>query len=282
MHHWRASRVDGGGSPRCRCPGGTCRSLTDVSGRVDAGSAAAGFLRATARRRAHGGAGAAPTVVGLLPGARGGEARSAPRLPTTPAHGSDRRSRRTAARPEAPRGRQPMARGLTHAQVSMPTSRRRSFFPCPTKIEPRRRSGLGERERVLDPQPGAPQHDDQSVDAMAVAIVPGLAHDRDDLIDRRRVRRVGLTLVARGYPNTKTGRGCRRAAARQRQAAAEKTTWLPPLRAGRLRAHLYRQSAVAAQRSSSDAPAPLLVSMKAGPLSRPCVRRLTPSLPNAG
>ena len=57
--------------------------------------------------------------------------------------------------------------------------------------------GLGQRERLLDSQPRAPEHHDQGVDAMPVAIVPGLAHDRDDLIDRRRVRRVGLTLVAR-------------------------------------------------------------------------------------
>src|SRR5436305_8265918 len=45
--------------------------------------------------------------------------------------------------------------------------------------------GLGQRQRLPDPQPGGPQHYDQRVEAMAVASVPGLAHDRDDLIDRR-------------------------------------------------------------------------------------------------
>ena len=127
---------------------------------------------------------------------------------------------------------------------------------APTLIE----IGLGQRERLLDAQPRAPEHHDQGVDAMPVAIVRGLAHDRDDLIDRRRVRRVRLTLVARGNPGTRSRRGRRRTAptgsVKQR---AEKTTWLPPLRARRLRAHFYRQRAVAAQRSSSDAPAPLVV-----------------------
>jgi hypothetical protein len=48
---------------------------------------------------------------------------------------------------------------------------------------------FGQRERLLDPQPGAPEHDDQGGEAMAAASVPGLAHDRNDLIDRRRVSR---------------------------------------------------------------------------------------------
>jgi hypothetical protein len=40
--------------------------------------------------------------------------------------------------------------------------------------------GLGQRERLVDPQTGAPQHDHQGDQAMTVAIIPGLAHDRDD------------------------------------------------------------------------------------------------------
>ncbi|HZE18276.1 MAG TPA: hypothetical protein VE197_22730, partial [Mycobacterium sp.] len=47
--------------------------------------------------------------------------------------------------------------------------------------------GLGERERLRDAQPGAPEHDDQRPEAMAVTCVWSLAHDGDDLIDRRRV-----------------------------------------------------------------------------------------------
>jgi len=60
----------------------------------------------------------------------------------------------------------------------------------PTRID-RRRCGIGSAgidapTEALDPQPRAPEHDDQRVEAMAVAIVPGLAHDRDDLINRWR------------------------------------------------------------------------------------------------
>ena len=40
---------------------------------------------------------------------------------------------------------------------------------------------------------------------MAVASMPGLAHDRDDLIDRRRVGGVSLALIARGYPGVGPG-----------------------------------------------------------------------------
>jgi len=47
--------------------------------------------------------------------------------------------------------------------------------------------GLGERERLLDTQPGAPEHHDQAVEAIAVALATSLAHYRDDLLDRRRI-----------------------------------------------------------------------------------------------
>jgi hypothetical protein len=36
---------------------------------------------------------------------------------------------------------------------------------------------------------------------MAVAIMAGLAHDRDDLVNRRRVRGVALALVTRRDPS---------------------------------------------------------------------------------
>jgi hypothetical protein len=94
-------------------------------------------------------------------------------------------------------------------------------------------TGRSASARRLDPQPGAPQHDDQRVVAMAVAIVPGLAHDRDDLIDRWRVRRVGLALLCAGpSPHATRAWSPASGVARRRQAAAEKTTCLPPLRAG--------------------------------------------------
>lgn len=55
--------------------------------------------------------------------------------------------------------------------------------------------GLGQRERLVDPQPGPPQHNDQPVDAIAVPDVGSVPHYRDDLIDHRRVSRVALALV---------------------------------------------------------------------------------------
>jgi hypothetical protein len=73
--------------------------------------------------------------------------------------------------------------------------------------------GLGQRERLVDPQPGAPQHHDQRADATAVAIVAGVAHHGHDLIDGRRVSRVALALVPWRDPGTKPGCGRRRATA---------------------------------------------------------------------
>jgi hypothetical protein len=51
--------------------------------------------------------------------------------------------------------------------------------------------GLGERKRLVDPNARAPQHNDQT----AVTSVSGLAHDRDDLVDRGRIGRVPAALV---------------------------------------------------------------------------------------
>ena len=59
---------------------------------------------------------------------------------------------------------------------------------------------LGERERLLDAQPGAPQHDDHRSHAPAVTVIAGVAHDRDDLLHRGRVGRVAHPLVARRAP----------------------------------------------------------------------------------
>jgi hypothetical protein len=52
-------------------------------------------------------------------------------------------------------------------------------------------------ERFLDPQPGTPQHHDQPADPIATDTVSGLAHDRDDLLDPRRIGRVAHPLVPR-------------------------------------------------------------------------------------
>jgi hypothetical protein len=42
----------------------------------------------------------------------------------------------------------------------------------------------------LNAHAGAPEHDDQRAQPPTVAVVAGVAHDGDDLVDRRRVGRV--------------------------------------------------------------------------------------------
>jgi hypothetical protein len=56
---------------------------------------------------------------------------------------------------------------------------------------------LGERERFVASQPGAPEHDDQPAHPQAVGRCTGLAHDGDDLLDLRRIGGIATALVAR-------------------------------------------------------------------------------------
>lgn len=59
---------------------------------------------------------------------------------------------------------------------------------------------LGKIQRLADPKPGAPQHHDQGAQPCAVRTVAGGAHDRDDLLDRRRIGRVADTLFLGARP----------------------------------------------------------------------------------
>jgi hypothetical protein len=99
-----------------------------------------------------------------------------------------------------------------HAHGSIPTSRRRSPFPCRISRLPRRSVavGLGEREGLLDPNARAPQHNDQTSHPPAVMTISGLAHDRDDLLDRGRIRRIPAALVGRDPPGVIARRRRRR------------------------------------------------------------------------
>jgi len=69
---------------------------------------------------------------------------------------------------------------------------------------------LGERERLIDPNARAPQHHDQTPHPPSVTAVSSLAHDRDDFVDRRRVRRVPAALVRRDPASVMAGHRRRR------------------------------------------------------------------------
>jgi hypothetical protein len=51
--------------------------------------------------------------------------------------------------------------------------------------------------RFADPQPGAPQQNNQSTKSLSVGAIANSTHHRDDLVDGRRVGRVVLALVPR-------------------------------------------------------------------------------------
>jgi hypothetical protein len=69
---------------------------------------------------------------------------------------------------------------------------------------------LAQRERLLDAEPGAPEHDDQRPQASAVAIVGSSAHHRDDFLDGRRVGGIELPLVAGRATGVVARQGCGR------------------------------------------------------------------------
>jgi hypothetical protein len=69
---------------------------------------------------------------------------------------------------------------------------------------------LGERERLVNAQPGSPEHDDQPAQAEAVGRGAGLAHDGDDLLDGGWVGGIPAAFVARrsaGVEARHRGRG---------------------------------------------------------------------------
>jgi hypothetical protein len=96
-------------------------------------------------------------------------------------------------------------------------------LPRRTRIEPRRRSRSTSRsasassirrparERFVDTKTGPPQHDDQPAQPPAVQIIAGDAHDRDDLLDGRRIGWLAQALVARRMTSVKAGHRRRRA-----------------------------------------------------------------------
>jgi hypothetical protein len=73
----------------------------------------------------------------------------------------------------------------------------------------------------VDAQAGAPEHDDQPTEPLAVGAIAGGAHDRDDLLDGRRIGRVAKSLVARRAPGVEAGRV---AGERRRPAASSSSS----------------------------------------------------------
>jgi hypothetical protein len=69
---------------------------------------------------------------------------------------------------------------------------------------------LGEHERFLDAQAGAPQDDDHCSHAPAVTVIVGVAHDRDDFVHGRGVGRVPHAFVARRPASVIAGQRRRR------------------------------------------------------------------------
>jgi len=69
---------------------------------------------------------------------------------------------------------------------------------------------LAERERLVNAQAAAPEHDDHPAEPPPVAVLARVAHHRDDLIDRRRIRGVAHALVARRPAGVIAGHGRRR------------------------------------------------------------------------
>ena len=65
--------------------------------------------------------------------------------------------------------------------------------------------GLGEREGLVDPNARAPQHNDQTPHPPAVTAISGLAHDRDDLVDRGRIGGVTASFVRRDSAGVMAG-----------------------------------------------------------------------------
>ena len=71
--------------------------------------------------------------------------------------------------------------------------------------------GFGQGHRLADPQSRPPEHDEQPSQPQPVLCFARLAHDRDDLLDPRRVGRIAKASVARRTSGVEAGQCCGRA-----------------------------------------------------------------------
>jgi hypothetical protein len=135
-------------------------------------------------------------------------------------------------------------RSCSKPQSSIPISRRRPPLAFRTSKDPRRcsRSCSPSASASRITQPAAPEHDDQRPQPEAMALVAGLAHDRDDLLHSRRVGGIAQSLVARRTSRVsacapqlrRSARGAARASPR-RCGSRGSSTHAPDLRPEQLR-----------------------------------------------
>jgi hypothetical protein len=71
---------------------------------------------------------------------------------------------------------------------------------------------LLERERLIDPQSGAPEQHDQRAETLAVSLVANNSHDRDNLLDGWRIGGILLALISWRAASVIAGHGRGRAA----------------------------------------------------------------------
>jgi len=87
-----------------------------------------------------------------------------------------------------------LPRPVVHPHLAAPAA---LAAPHQQRTAPRVQVGLGQRERLTDPQASTPQHDDEPAQPAAVDAVAGVAHHGDDLLDRGRIGGVAHPFVAR-------------------------------------------------------------------------------------
>ena len=218
--------------PRRSLPG-RCRWSTDRRARAGAGSAAAGSPRAATRARAHAGAGVARTGAAPASTARWrSSARPAVADHARPRVGPSITQNSSPGGSDVRSAVQPVK--TDHAQGVHPDLATPVTLPMPDQQTPSPlvQVRLGQRERLMDPQTGSPQHNDHPPHPPTVTTVCGVAHEGDDLIDRGRIRRVPVALVRWDPAGAMGGHRRRRARATGGVQQTDKQAWLPPLESG--------------------------------------------------
>jgi len=131
---------------------------------------------------------------------------------------------------------------------------------------------LVERERLVDPKSGSPQHDDQTTQPASMAPVTRRAHDRDDLLHGRRIGRIALSLVTRRAATLKAGHGRRRppttGGVEQQLGHNASSGSKDEPRASR-KSHVAEDIALDAQRESGFASVALAAAVLSGPSDLP-------------